>query len=101
MAATPPAGGRTTGPRGVSIVVSEATQAMSIRYNNMVYELKRRGVMVIALSSGEAFFDIPLAPMNDLPYPDIYHYSHSRGLFDLRDRVARYYGETYGVSVDP
>ena len=91
----------TTPPRGVSRVVSETIQAMSIRYNNMVYELKDKGVPVIALSSGEEYFDIPLAPMDDLPYPDLYHYSHSRGILDLRKRVARYYDEMYGVPVDP
>jgi len=87
--------------KGVSTVVSEAVEAMSIRYNNIVYDLKRQGATVIVLSLGEAFFDIPLMPMDDLPYPDIYHYTHSRGIFDLRQRIARYYDETYGVPVDP
>jgi aspartate/methionine/tyrosine aminotransferase len=84
-----------------SRVVEEAAQALSIRYNNEVYELKRRGEKVIVLSLGEAFFDIPLYPMDDLPYPALYHYSHSRGIPELREKVAAYYGAEYGVPVDP
>jgi aminotransferase len=87
--------------KGFSRVVSDVVEAMSIRYNNLVYDLKRKGTHVTVLSLGEAFFDIPLLPMDDLPYPDIYHYSHSRGIYDLRSRVARYYEETYAVRVNP
>lgn len=98
-----------TPARGVSPVVSpppsrvvaDAEQALSIRYNNEVYELKRRGEKVIVLSLGEAFFDIPLYAMDDLPYPALYHYSHSRGVPELREKVAAYYGSEYGVPVDP
>jgi len=84
----------------ISKVVSRSSEAMSIKYNNLVYEMKRRGEKVIVLSLGEAFFDIPLMSMDDLPYPAIYHYSHSRGVPELRDRIARYYRERYAVEVD-
>lgn len=76
-------------------------QAMSIKYNNLVYDMKRQGADIIVLSLGEAFFDIPLYPFDDLPYPDIYHYSHSRGVLELRERLARYYAEQYEVPLDP
>ncbi|MBB4634036.1 pyridoxal phosphate-dependent aminotransferase [Longimicrobium terrae] len=76
-------------------------QALSIRYNNLVYDMKSRGEDVIVLSLGEAFFDIPLFRFDDLPMPDGYHYSHSRGVPELRRRLAAYYGERYGVPVDP
>lgn len=76
-------------------------QAMSIKYNNLVYDMKSQGDDIIVLSLGEAFFDIPLYAFDDLPYPDIYHYSHSRGLIELRERLARYYAEQYEVPVDP
>jgi len=85
----------------ISNVVCDSAEAMSIKYNNLVYEMKRRGEKVIVLSLGEAFFDIPLMSMDDLPYPAIYHYSHSRGVPELRDRIARYYRERYSVDVDP
>ena len=83
-----------------SDVVNGVGEAMSIRFNNVVYDLKRQGTHVTVLSLGEAFFDIPLMPMDVLPYPHIYHYTHSRGLYELRVRVARFYEETYGVTVD-
>jgi aminotransferase len=87
--------------KGFSAVVAGAAEAMSIRYNNIVYDLKRQGKSVIVLSLGEAFFDIPLMPMDQLPIPELYHYTHSRGLFDLRKRVGEYYRDNYGVPVDP
>jgi aspartate aminotransferase/aminotransferase len=74
---------------------------MSIKYNNMVYELKRLGVRVIVLSLGEAFFDIPLFPMDDLPQPQIYHYTPSRGIPELRQKICEYYLRAHGVAVDP
>src|ERR1044071_8799731 len=40
--------------------LSEIVEAVSISYNNLVYEMKARGEDVIVLSLGEAFFDIPL-----------------------------------------
>lgn len=81
--------------------LSGVAQALSIRYNNLVYEMRSRGEDVIVLSLGEAFFDIPLFDFGDLPIPESYHYSHSRGLPGLRRRLAAYYGERYGVPVDP
>jgi aminotransferase len=76
-------------------------EAMSIKYNNVVYELKRQGHRVITLSYGEAYFDIPLYGFDDLPRPALYHYSHSRGVPELRDVVSRHYRTQYGVPVDP
>lgn len=76
-------------------------QAISIQVNNLVYEMKSRGDDVIVLSLGEAFFDIPLFGFHDLPMPEGYHYSHSRGDLGLRQRLADYYRHQYQVPVDP
>lgn len=76
-------------------------EALSIKYNNLVYELQEAGADVIVLSLGEAFFDLPLHDFSRLPRPAIFHYSHSRGLPALREQLADYYGERYGVPVDP
>lgn len=86
---------------GFSNVVESAEQAMSIKYNNIVYDLKRSGKRVIVLSLGEAFFEIPLRRMDDLPYPDLYHYTHSRGIFELREKVCAYYERHFRVRIDP
>jgi aminotransferase len=81
--------------------MAEVSQALSIKYNNIVYEMKARGEDVTVLSLGEAFFDIPLFPFDDLPFPALYHYGHSRGLLDLRRQLATFYREQHNVDVDP
>lgn len=81
--------------------VENVVEAMSIKFNNRVYEMKEAGEDVIVLSLGEAFFDIPLFPFDTLPFPDLYHYSHSRGVIGLRRKLAAYYHDQYGVPVDP
>jgi len=85
----------------ISKSVNEAIEAVSIRYNNLVYELKQKGERVIVLSLGEAYFDVPLERFDDLPFPDLYHYSHSRGIDPLRKKIAEYYERSFQVKVDP
>ncbi len=102
----PRTGQRATSPAGVtspefSRAVSDTAEAMSIKYNTMVYELQRQDVDVVVMSLGEAFFDIPLFPMDDLPFPDIYHYSHSRGIPELREKLAEYFADRYDYHFDP
>ncbi|MEO5570199.1 MAG: pyridoxal phosphate-dependent aminotransferase [Bacteroidia bacterium] len=80
-----------------SVIAEQSEQAMSIKYNTMVYDLKRQGKKVLIMSLGEAFFDIPLFPMNDLPFPDIYHYSHSMGLPELREKLSKYFLNKYDI----
>jgi len=86
---------------GLSRVVVEASEAMSVKYNTMVYELQQRGKHVVVMSLGEAYFDIPMVPMEELAQPDVHHYSHSRGLLDLRRKLADYFRTEYGVDFDP
>ena len=50
----------------LSNVIIAASEAMSIKYNTMVYELRQQGKNVLVMSLGEAYFDIPLYPMDDL-----------------------------------
>lgn len=85
----------------MNATVDALIEAISIKYNNLVYEIKSAGGDVIVLSLGEAFFDLPKCDFESLPYPDVYHYSHSRGMPSLREKIARYYGEHYSVRVDP
>lgn len=81
--------------------VYSSIEAVSIRYNNLVYELKKKNVAVTVLSLGEAYFDVPLESFSDLPYPTLYHYSHSRGVHELRDAIAQHYRREFQVEVDP
>jgi len=84
-----------------SRAVDGVEEAMSIKFNNLIYDLERQGKRVLVMSLGEAFFDIPLFPMEELPFPQIYHYSHSRGIFELRAKLAAYAGREYGLAIDP
>lgn len=85
----------------LSTKVSELIEAISIKYNNMVYEIKGAGGDVIVLSLGEAFFELPKCDFESLSYPEFYHYSHSRGIPSLREKITRYYEQQYNVQVDP
>jgi aminotransferase len=84
----------------ISDKASAVIEAISIRYNNLVYDIKSSGGDVIVLSLGEAYFDLPQCDFRSLPYPDVYHYSHSRGIPSLRTKIASYYSRQYGVGVD-
>ncbi|HEY0035552.1 MAG TPA: pyridoxal phosphate-dependent aminotransferase [Longimicrobium sp.] len=81
--------------------LDDVATAMSIKFNGYAHEMKQAGEDVIVLSLGEAFFDIPLFPFDTLPFPEIYHYSQSRGILGLRRKLAAYYHAHYGVPVDP
>jgi len=84
----------------VSRIAAESQEAMSIKFNNMVYELQKAGKKIIVMSLGEAFFEIPLFHMDDLPYPEVNHYSHSRGLPELRRGIQKYLASQYDFQFD-
>src|SRR5437763_5007616 len=85
----------------VSHAVASSIEAASIKANNLVYTLQRQGADVIVLSFGEAYFDLPPLPLPNIDEVALHHYSHSRGVPELRERLARYYGERFGVDTDP
>lgn len=84
----------------LSSLAMSAAEATSIRYNTMLYEQRAAGRDVIAMSLGEAYFDLPRLPWDGLPYPEVYHYSHSRGIPELRAKVAAYQRARFGVAID-
>jgi|WetSurMetagenome_2_1015567.scaffolds.fasta_scaffold09383_4 aminotransferase len=84
----------------ISDIISSTEQAMSIKYNTMVYDLIRSGKKVLILSLGEAFFDIPLFSMDNLPFPSIYHYSNSRGIPELRQKLAEFFIKNYDIPIN-
>jgi len=85
----------------VSDTVSNIVQATSIKYNTMVYDLKKEKKDVTILSYGEAYFDIPLFKFDDLLYPNLYHYGSSRGLEEFREVLSKYYLSEYEIKIDP
>ncbi len=74
-------------------------EALSVYFNQLVYELKRKHYDIITLSLGEAFFDIPNFGFEKLDFTKGYHYSHSRGLLELREKIALYYNRHYAASI--
>ncbi|MGC0375084.1 pyridoxal phosphate-dependent aminotransferase [Streptomyces sp. SAI-229] len=82
-------------------LLDTVSEASSIKLNNRVYEMRAAGADVITLSLGEAFFDIPTPSFEGAPADEIHHYSHSRGLPLLREKLARYHQSGSGVSVAP
>ena len=81
--------------------VCSIPEALSVYMNNVVYEMKRRGERIYVLSLGEAYFDIPMFPFEKIDFKKGYHYSESRGLYDLRRIIASYYNSHYGSDVNP
>lgn len=67
-------------------------------------EMEREGTRVIHLEVGEPDFDTPAcvkeAACRALEDGHT-HYTHSLGLFELREAICEYYGQTYRVPVDP
>jgi aspartate/methionine/tyrosine aminotransferase len=75
-------------------------EAVSIRINQKVYDLKRAGYDPIVLSLGEAYFDIPMLDFGALDFERGYHYSDTQGLPGLRKKIAEYYSDRYYAEVD-
>ncbi len=67
-------------------------------------EMEREGVHIVHLEVGEPDFDTPTcvkeAACRALEDGHT-HYTHSLGLFELRDAICGYYQTTYGVAIDP
>jgi aspartate/methionine/tyrosine aminotransferase len=67
-------------------------------------EMERTGISIIHLEVGEPDFDAPScvkeAACRALEEGHT-HYTHSLGIYELREAVCEYYLETYQVSIDP
>lgn len=84
-----------------SKIIKKIPQALSIYLNQLVYDQKAKGIDVITLSLGEAYFDIPLYDFNKLDLEKCHHYTDSRGNFELRKKICEYYFNNYQALVDP
>ena len=87
-------------PLQISDKVQGIPEALSIYINQLAYAQKRRGMDVIVLSLGEAFFDIPAFDFSKLDFVKGYHYSDSQGIPELREVISRFYKRQYGVNID-
>lgn len=84
----------------ISYKVREIPEALSVYFNQLVYDLRRIQRDVITLSLGESFFEIPCYEFRQLDFNRGYHYSDSRGLPALRQKIAQYYRDRYSTSID-
>lgn len=83
----------------ISSKVKNIPEALSVYFNQLVYELKQQNRDIITLSLGEAYFDIPNFGFENLDFTRGYHYSDSRGLLELRQKIADYYNDLYGAQI--
>jgi len=89
-------------------MVSKRTQEMSsfivMDVLERANEMERDGISIIHLEVGEPDFDAPAcvkeAVCRALDEGHT-HYTHSLGLYELREAIGGYYRKTYGVEVDP
>ncbi|EKD71475.1 MAG: hypothetical protein ACD_46C00181G0040 [uncultured bacterium] len=79
--------------------VQEIAGALSIYINQLVYDLKRMQRDIITLSLGESFFEIPYFDFRQLDFNRGYHYSDTRGIPALREKIAHYYNNRYHARV--
>ena len=86
--------------RQLSEKVCNIPEALSVYMNNVVYAMKRRGDTIKVLSLGEAFFEIPMFPFEEIDFKKGYHYSESRGMPELREIVAKYYTQKYNAPIN-
>lgn len=81
--------------------VKDIPEALSIYINQLVYDQKRKGKDLTVLSLGEAFFDIPMFSFSKLDFVKGYHYSDSRGVPELREKIATFYKRQYRADISP
>ena len=87
-----------------SFIVKRTEEMTSFIVMERANEMEREGVHIVHLEVGEPDFDTPAcvkeAACRALEDGHT-HYTHSLGLFELREAICEYYLSAYGVSVEP
>lgn len=83
----------------ISFKVNAIPEALSVYINQLVYDLRRKQRDIVALSLGESFFEIPNFDFKRLDFNRGCHYSDTRGLPMLRERIADFYHNKYDATV--
>ena len=88
----------------ISKRIQEMTSFIVMDVLERAQELEREGTRIIHLEVGEPDFDTPAcvkeAACKALE-DGFTHYTHSLGLYELREAICEYYQKHYQVSVDP
>jgi aspartate aminotransferase/aminotransferase len=81
--------------------VAAIPESVAIWMNQLVADLRRAGREFIVLSSGEAHFEVPWFGIDPADVARGNQYSDSRGIPDLRARIAEYHRRVHGMAIDP
>jgi aspartate/methionine/tyrosine aminotransferase len=88
----------------ISRRTAEMTSFIVMDVLERAHEMEREGIHIVHLEVGEPDFDTPAcikaAACKALENGHT-HYTHSLGLFELREAICGHYLKTYGVTVDP
>ena len=88
----------------ISKRTSEITSFIVMDVLERAHEMEREGIHIIHLEVGEPDFDTPAcvkeAACRALEDGHT-HYTHSLGMYELREAICEYYLAHYGVSIDP
>jgi len=90
--------------RGPSELVCRLTPFQAMEVLEAAQRMERQGHEIIHLEIGEPDFDTPKAVIEAAGRAlddGRTHYTHSLGIPELREAIARHYNDTYGVGVDP
>jgi len=88
----------------VSKRTQELTSFIAMDVLEKANEMERQGIHIVHLEVGEPDFDAPACVKEAAcrALDDGYtHYTHSMGNYELREAIAVYYRDTYGVQVQP
>lgn len=84
--------------------IDEVRPFLAMEILERAQELERQGIHVIHTETGEPDFDVPecvrLAAEKAIRDGKT-HYTHSLGIWELREEIAAYYDRRYGVEVSP
>ncbi len=87
----------------VSRRVASSGESATLALTARVAELRRQGVDVVGFGAGEPDFDTPAAAKDAAVRAiesNFTHYTHSSGMPELREAIARRFREDYGLSYD-
>ncbi len=88
-------------PMQLSRRVRNIAESASIRMNQIVADLKARGEDLTVLSLGDTFFSMDWPSFDAMDLDKGSNYSDSRGIAELRAKLAEFYRTHYGAQVDP
>ncbi|HTE18514.1 MAG TPA: pyridoxal phosphate-dependent aminotransferase [Armatimonadota bacterium] len=88
----------------MSTSAAEVSPFLAMTILERAQELEREGADIVHLEVGEPDFDVPACASSAAESAlrgGATHYTHSLGVWELREAIAAHYGASYGVDLDP